>query len=237
MNKDFNYSYWEINQFFKTYDLIVVGAGIVSLSTAIAYKKKHKKAEILILERGVFPEGASTKNAGFACFGSAGELINDLASNKNQNEVWGTVKLRWEGLNLLRSRISDQSMAYKNYGGFELFTEDSKYQAAMEATSDFNKKIKEIVDLKNCYRPSSAVLKNFKGFKGALFNPYEGQLDVGKMMHELENLTRELGIRILYNIPVIRIEDDFEKVKIHSEHGSFRLSIVQYQQMDLLDNF
>jgi len=48
------------------YDLIVVGAGFTGLSTAIHFKKHHKKANVLVLDRGIFPSGASSKNAGFA---------------------------------------------------------------------------------------------------------------------------------------------------------------------------
>lgn len=53
-------SYWE-NVSFINYDLIIVGSGIVGLSTAVKYKKRHPSATIAILERGVFPSGASTK--------------------------------------------------------------------------------------------------------------------------------------------------------------------------------
>jgi hypothetical protein len=30
------------------------------------------------LERGLFSSGASTKNAGFACFGSLNEIVDDI---------------------------------------------------------------------------------------------------------------------------------------------------------------
>ncbi|MEP2296615.1 FAD-dependent oxidoreductase, partial [Algoriphagus sp.] len=68
------FSYWEKTHFFK-YDLIVVGAGFVGLSTAIHYQVANPEATVLVLERGVFPSGASTKNAGFACFGSLTEIL------------------------------------------------------------------------------------------------------------------------------------------------------------------
>ena len=74
-------SFWEFNSWFKDLDLVVIGSGIVGLNTAIEYKKRNRKAKILILEKGILPEGASTKNAGFACFGSPSEILSDL---KNQ---------------------------------------------------------------------------------------------------------------------------------------------------------
>lgn len=68
-------SFWERESLSK-YDYIIVGAGIVGCSTAYHLKKKNSKAEICLIERGVFPSGASSKNAGFACFGSLTELVD-----------------------------------------------------------------------------------------------------------------------------------------------------------------
>ena len=59
-------SFWEKIAFTK-YDLIVVGGGITGLFSALSFNKKHPNSRIAILDRGIFPNGASTKNAGFAC--------------------------------------------------------------------------------------------------------------------------------------------------------------------------
>ncbi|TNF41570.1 MAG: FAD-dependent oxidoreductase, partial [Cytophagales bacterium] len=55
-------SYWEQKNFLN-HDLIVVGSGFTGLSTAIHFKKKNPKAKVLVLEKEIFPTGASTKNA------------------------------------------------------------------------------------------------------------------------------------------------------------------------------
>ena len=70
-------SLWEKRSLIS-YDIIIIGAGITGLSTAASLKEKNPKLNILVLERGLLPTGASTKNAGFACFGSLTELRNDL---------------------------------------------------------------------------------------------------------------------------------------------------------------
>jgi L-2-hydroxyglutarate oxidase LhgO len=69
-----NFSYWEQSSFFN-YDAIIIGSGIVGLIAAIHLKKSSPNLNIAVLERGFLPSGASTKNAGFACFGSVSELI------------------------------------------------------------------------------------------------------------------------------------------------------------------
>src|SRR4051812_3813439 len=109
------YSYWELKQYFSGFDLVVIGGGIVGLSTAISYRQKHKTARVLILERGILPNGASTKNAGFACFGSVSELLADLAAMP-ESTVWSTVHMRWTGLQMLRKRLGDKQIGYKGLG-------------------------------------------------------------------------------------------------------------------------
>ncbi|MEQ8926573.1 MAG: FAD-dependent oxidoreductase, partial [Fulvivirga sp.] len=114
-------SYWEKESFIE-YDAVIIGSGIVGLSTAISLKEKSPNLSVLVLERGLLPTGASTKNAGFACFGSLTELINDL----NTIGESGTLELvneRWEGLKKLRARIGDTNFDYYNNGGYELIRE------------------------------------------------------------------------------------------------------------------
>ena len=95
-----NYSYWELKEWFTNIDFTIVGSGIVGLNCALTLKRKYPKAKIIILEKGMLPQGASTKNAGFACFGSLSELIDDLKSH-SEEEVFNLVDKRWKGLKLL----------------------------------------------------------------------------------------------------------------------------------------
>ena len=71
-------SYWERALYEQEYDLIVVGAGLTGQSVAHFFKKDHPDSRVLIIERGSFPIGASTRNAGFACIGTIGEHLADL---------------------------------------------------------------------------------------------------------------------------------------------------------------
>ncbi|RXG17999.1 FAD dependent oxidoreductase [Leeuwenhoekiella aestuarii] len=73
-----NLSYWEYKSWFSNVDFTIVGSGITGLNCALRLRALHPSAKILIVERGNLPQGASTKNAGFACFGSLSELIADL---------------------------------------------------------------------------------------------------------------------------------------------------------------
>jgi len=61
-------SVWEKESFVQ-YDVVIVGAGITGLSTAASLIEQRPELKILVLERGLLPTGASTRNAGFACDG------------------------------------------------------------------------------------------------------------------------------------------------------------------------
>jgi hypothetical protein len=133
-------SYWEQKNFLA-YDLIVVGAGFTGLSAAIHYKKSHKKANVLVLDRGVFPSGASTKNAGFACFGSLTEILDDFWS-MTPEEVTSLVEKRYSGLCQIRKQFGDKALRYQHRNGYELLGEEQ--MEALEQLPDINKLLKKI---------------------------------------------------------------------------------------------
>ena len=225
MFKNLNHSYWEKKSLFKKFDLIIVGSGIVGLSTAIAFKQKNKKATILILERGILPTGASTKNAGFACFGSVSELVDDL-TKMPEKTVWETVAMRWQGLKLLRERLGDKSIDYKGFGGYELFDSEEKFEHCSEKIPEFNKKIKQIISSKSCYTISKLKNLNFRKIHGIIHNQYEGQLDTSLMMNNLIAMAQALGIIICNNISVLKINDNGNTVELPSNYGIFNASKV-----------
>jgi hypothetical protein len=70
-------SIWELETFYRKREIVIIGSGFSGLWTAISIKEKHPEKSVLIIERNAVPLGASTRNAGFACFGSLTEVIAD----------------------------------------------------------------------------------------------------------------------------------------------------------------
>src|SRR6478736_8843489 len=103
-------SFWETESFLN-YDVIIIGSGLIGLSTAISLKERAPDKSVLLLERGLFPSGASTRNAGFASFGSLTELLSDLQHTPPETILALTDK-RWHGLARLRERLPDSVMDY-----------------------------------------------------------------------------------------------------------------------------
>jgi gamma-glutamylputrescine oxidase len=216
-----NFSYWELNQYFKKYNLIVVGSGIVGLSTTISFLEKYKKAKVLVLERSFLPSGASTKNAGFACFGSPSELLDDLKSTKEET-VWETVKMRWNGLKLLQKRLGKNNIGYKPLGGFELFDSAEIFEKITESIGYLNKNIKKNIGQANCYNNVTKNINYFANIKGVIKNKFEGQINTGLMMKNLILLAQQKGALILNSISVLQINDVGNLVELISNVGVFK---------------
>lgn len=106
-----NLSYWEQKSWFTNIDFAIIGSGIVGLSCALELRELHPEAKIVVFEKGTLPSGASTKNAGFACFGSMSEILQDLETH-TPNEVVGLISERLKGLSTLRAALTDQRIAY-----------------------------------------------------------------------------------------------------------------------------
>ncbi len=182
-------SYWEQEVFHKPYDVIIVGAGITGSSTALELRKMHPNLSILMLERHFYPTGASTRNAGFACFGSVSELLDDL-EHAEEDTVKALVQKRFEGLKVLRDTVPAEVMDFSMCGGHELFTDSKQYDSCAQAVARFNSWMEEIAGEKEVYKTDTV-----NGYP-VIFNKLEGYLHSGKLMKWLHTQIHEAGIEI-----------------------------------------
>ena len=208
-----NLSYWEKSEWFSNVDFTIVGSGIVGLNTAIALQKTHPKAKIVVLERGLLPHGASTKNAGFACFGSISEILSDLKSH-SEDEVLQLVEKRWKGLELLRSNLGDATIDYQQHGSFELFSnENALFDTCSDKMQEVNKMLQPIFK-ENVF----SISENKFGFNNVkenyVFNQFEGQIDTGKMMASLLQLAQSKGVKIVNSITVKSFKENTNHVDV-----------------------
>lgn len=208
-----NLSFWEKETFFKAQDCCIIGAGLVGLNAAIHYQTRFPKKKITVIDRGIIPSGASTKNAGFACFGSISELIDDL-NHSTESEVFSLVEKRWKGLELLKSTVGEKNMNFQQLGGYELFLDKDEdlFVSAKEKMDYFNKAIQNITGFENTYSVSKAQADfGFQKTKGMIFNRLEGQLHPGKMIQVLLKKAESLGVSFLFGASLERLEKENNK--------------------------
>jgi glycine/D-amino acid oxidase-like deaminating enzyme len=198
-------SFWESREYVH-YEYVVIGAGISGLSTAISLKEIHPNASVAVLERGAMPTGASTKNAGFACFGSLTELMADVNA-MGEEAMLQLVSDRWQGLQLLRSRLGDAAIDLQVKGGYELVSNASV--DCLDHLDHMNELLRHHFE-QDVFKLRDDLLPEFKFNRDhiahLILNPHEGQIDTGKMMKALQAKAIRMGVEIMLNCPVETVD-------------------------------
>ncbi|HVV54771.1 MAG TPA: FAD-dependent oxidoreductase [Mucilaginibacter sp.] len=219
------FSYWERTAFIDDADVIVIGSGIVGLSAALHLKRKEPGLKVAVLERGFLPSGASTKNAGFACFGTVSEQISYL-SRSSEEEVLRLVDYKWRGLQRLRENLGDDNIGFYQYGGYELFMNDEADRAeeCLDRLTYFNNLLKQAIGGADIYAVADAKIADFGFHKVSrmICNRYEGQIHTGRMMRALLNRVYAENVLVLDNCSVDSIQQDDSGICLQTAHGNFR---------------
>lgn len=208
MNTPHTLSFWERESFFKNIDVAIIGSGIVGLNAALTLKEKAPSVNVAVFERGALPEGASTRNAGFACFGSITELMDDL-ENHSEESVFALVEKRYRGLHRLRQRVGDKNLCFEELGGYETFrnNESMVLEKCTDRLSYFNKNIQTIIGRANIYQISKPDFGFQNTLSTLIHNTAEGQIDTGRMMTSLLKLCRDKNIRIFNGLKINELND------------------------------
>lgn len=222
------FSYWERKHFWNYWDFTIVGSGITGLTAAIFIKRKYPNATVSIVERGMLPTGASTKNAGFACFGSMSEILDDL-NTASEEAVFNLLKNRFSGLNALRKLLSDKLTGYIPTKGFEIFTDKEReiYENCMQHLPFVNETIAETIG-QNTFKNADEEINRF-GFNNVnhmICNAYEGTIDTGLMMKSLLNLAKSEGVEIYNGVEVTEIDYSGERPLVNTNFGEIKTGTV-----------
>lgn len=214
-------SYWEYKTWLSQVDFTVIGSGLVGLNCALRLEEKYPQSKILVLERGSLPQGASTKNAGFACFGSISELVSDLNSH-SELEVVQLVQKRNSGIQLLRKLLGDKAIGFEQHGGHELFLKKKPelFETCLNRMDDLNELLRPIFG-----DAPFVKTKNVFGFgkiqEQYITHQFEGQLDTGKMMQALLQKCYDAHIPILNGIEVKEIQEAGDKAHVATDGFEF----------------
>ncbi len=215
-----NISFWE-KKWFTNYEYVVIGAGIVGCFAALKIANEKKNAKVALIERGILPLGASTKNAGFACFGSITE-IEKSRKEMSDDDLLSLLELRIKGLEKLRNNLGDKNISYSNCNGYELFFGIDKLDRRIHKINELLNPLidKKVFSLRNKY------IKRF-GFAeeivvGLTENKFEGSIDPGKMIFSLKKKLDSLGVDCYFSTEVESFEETSKKIylKLKSSNQS-----------------
>ncbi|MBL4675949.1 MAG: FAD-binding oxidoreductase [Mucilaginibacter sp.] len=220
-----NFSYWERTAFIDYADVIIIGSGIVGLNAALHLKNTAPLLKVLVLEQGFLPSGASTKNAGFACFGTVSEQLEALKT-LSEDELANLANYKWRGLQRMRQNLGDEAIDYHQHGGYELFLNSEEQQAheAFNNINRLNKILKSAITGHDIYAVADAKIADFDlaGVKHIIYNPFEGQIHTGKMMRALLAKVYQQDVIVLNNCAVKSITREGEAVVLQTSAGEFK---------------
>jgi glycine/D-amino acid oxidase-like deaminating enzyme len=217
IRKNMNFSYWEHEIWLKNIDFAVIGSGIVGLSAAYHIQLEHPDAHVVVFERDFVSHGASTRNAGFACFGSPSEILSDL-KNQPSEQVFSTMAMRWKGLDLLRSCILDSEMDFHQNDGFEIFlNENNQLSNEVEgALHGLNIQAEQYLG----FRPYSFDSNEwgFQSVQSVIRIKGEGILHPGKMIEAWQKKCRAIGVEFRFGLNIDALDVTGPALKIKGEN-------------------
>lgn len=212
-------SYWEKTEYFAKQDVIIIGGGFCGLWTALSLTERNPALTITILERGLIPTGASTRNAGFSCFGSPSELLSDINA-MGEEKLWKLVAMRFAGLNKIRKHFPEDAIGYDPIGGYECFRPGSSdWDQCEERLPWLNKALSEITGVQETFTHADNKLKTFglTGFSHLIGNELEGGLHPAMLVKALERKVVQTGVQIINNITVTGFHENSKGVELQTD--------------------
>ena len=212
-------SIWEKETFFAPQDVIIAGSGFVGLWSAFYLKRKHPKLKITILERGMIPTGASTRNAGFACFGSLSELMFD-AKTMGTDNMLQLVEMRFKGLEKIKKFFKKKRIDYDECGGYELFDSGTSLttEELQNSIEYMNSLLKPIINSKNTYNLANEAVNEF-GFGNTTHlvrNNLEGYLHSGKLLQALIQEVQYMGVQVFTEMEIVSFNLNDDEIEIQT---------------------
>ena len=160
------------------------------MSAALRLRQRHPDWRMLIVDRATVG-GATTRNAGFACFGSPSELLEDWQQLGAEATV-ALVKMRWDGLQALRQTWGDHALGYRDCGAVEAFSDPALLAACRDALPRLNEALCDTLGTEPFTTDVKAGDAGLTGLEGVIASPLEGAIDTSCLATTLrEQLHRE----------------------------------------------
>ena len=214
-------SIWEKETYYAPQDIIIAGAGLMGLWTALELKKRNEQLRITILERNTTPLGASTRNAGFACFGSPTELIKN-AETMGTDAMLELVEMRYKGIEKIKTHFTAAQINFEPCGGYECINKPYRYFEGLgDKINWLNSLLKDITGHPAIFQRKDERLAalGLQGFDALIENETEASLHSGKLVQSLTQKVQAAGVTILYGIEVTKWEKKHELVTLSTKQN------------------
>ncbi len=213
-------SYWERSILLKTFDFIVLGAGIIGKQIAIKIKIKHPNARIAIVDRYPLPLGASTRNAGFACFGSITEILDDMR-HSSLEEVFSLADKRRRGIQQLINEFGTEKIGFRPTGSYEIFDKANinDLDEALNQIDFINEELRYRTGLQGVFEIKNKLTLGMNCIDTVFFNSHEGMLNSGMLNETIASKAHNMDIIPFYGFDVKHIEETAKGYELSNDQG------------------
>lgn len=214
-------SIWERESFYAPQDITIIGAGLMGLWSALELKQRKPHLRITLLERNPVPLGASTRNAGFACFGSPTELLSDIHT-MGTDAMLTVAEMRYKGIEKIRSHFTDTQIGLDPCGGYECINKSYEdWNLLPDKIAWLNKLLQPITGIENSFftNPGKMDAMGLVNFYSLIENTGEAALHSGKLVQVLTQKVQESGIRILNGLALEKWENEGDQIRLFTHNG------------------
>jgi len=214
-----NLSFWE-QQWLKNADILIIGSGMVGLQTARQIKNQWPHREVWVIDRAPISLGASTRNAGFACFGSMGEILDDI-SRTDENTAYALYEKRYKGLQQLLEDFGETAIGYEKTGGYEIFTPEdlAEYETIAANIDKVNSALDSVAGEKPFQMKSTSKL-GMKVLENGVYTPLEGMVQTHLLYKKVQEAAIAAGVRIMGGLTALPPEKlDSGKWRVNTNEG------------------
>ena len=213
----FSHSFWEKKNPGINSDICIVGGGFTAAWTAFFLSKNNPDVRITIIDAMKGSRAASTRNAGFLCYGSPSEILADIES-MGEKEAINLLSLRVKGLGLIKKYVPDHTAEISYIGGREFFP--PSLQSLWENTSSRLEYLNDLIEPQIGFRPYS-IGKADEAFRSGncIHIREEGVVNPAALLFFLNSEIRKRGVQIIEGTKITSIDEKQDGVKLYTESG------------------
>ncbi len=196
------FSFWEEDHYDFENSIVILGGGYTGLSTAISIKEKNPEQSVIVIDRKFPSLGASTKNAGFSCFGSVTELVEDL-NHISEEDCIDLVQMRYKGIESHLRKVGAEKANYKKCGGVEVFKKDILPEKEM--VNKCNTIMYEALGIKEYFKyEKQSWFKELNEM--AIYQSEEGSINPFTMYESLMSLAAKMKVKFVFGYEIENID-------------------------------
>lgn len=226
MEKLSTLSYWERSLFPLDCDLCIIGGGFTGSWAAFHLSKLKPGLKVILLESQSNGRGASTRNAGFLCYGSPSEILEDI-EKMGEERAAKLVSQRYLGLQMIKKFIPAKDVEMKMSDGFEFFPNklEELRQLTLAKVVDLNNLLSPHLGFTPFYfqTPPSTSSREHPPLNNHLIRSIsirgEGQVNPAKLLQYLNLWNRSTGSELIEGVEVTELQEGAHSVKVETNIG------------------